>query len=377
MGYFKMNRLQKLIIVLFFILLFPPSLIEAARIKDIASIEGVRNNQLIGYGLVVGLKGTGDKESSSRFTLNSLVNMLSRMGVSLSPAEVNSMKIKNVAAVMLTADLPPFSRIGGRIDVLVSSIGDAKSLQGGTLVMSPLRGPDNKVYAVAQGPISIGGFGAESGGSSVQVNHITVGRIPNGALVEAEPPFLLDRNAKKLTLNLHKADFTTSRRVTNAINEKMGGDVAASLDARQIRLNIPDELRGRLVEFISIVEDFQVTPDMTSKIIVNERTGTVVIGQNVRISTVAVSHGNLSMEINTQYDVSQPNPFGEGETVVVPQTSINIQEEKGNLVLLSEAVSIGDLVRALNAVGVTPRDLIAILQAIKASGALEAELEII
>ncbi len=372
-----MKNLQKLIIALFFAALFQPSLLEAARIKDIASIEGVRNNQLIGYGLVVGLKGTGDKESSSRFTLNSLVNMLSRMGVSLSPAEVNSMKIKNVAAVMLTADLPPFSRVGGRIDVLVSSIGDAKSLQGGTLVMSPLRGPDNKIYAVAQGPVSIGGFGAEGGGASVQVNHITVGRIPNGALIETEPPSLLDRNAKKLTLNLHKADFTTSRRVSSAINEKMGEEVAVSLDARQIRLDLPEGLRGSVVEFISIVEDFQVTTDSISKIIVNERTGTVVIGQNVRISTVAVSHGNLSMEINTQFDVSQPNPLAEGETVVVPQTSISIQEEKGKLVLLQKVVSIGDLVRALNAVGVTPRDLIAILQAIKASGALEAELEII
>lgn len=372
-----MRKLQKLIIALFFVALLPPSFVEAARIKDIAFIEGVRSNQLIGYGLVVGLKGTGDKESSSRFTLNSLVNMLSRMGVSLSPAEVNSMKIKNVAAVMLTANLPPFSRIGGRIDVLVSSIGDAKSLQGGTLIMSPLRGPDNKVYAVAQGPVSIGGFGAEGGGSSVQVNHITVGRIPNGALIEAEPPFLLDRNATKLTLNLHKADFTTSRRVTDTINEKMGGDVAVSLDARQIRLNIPDELKGKVVEFISIVEDFQVTTDVIAKIVVNERTGTVVIGQDVRISSVAVSHGNLSMEINMQYDVSQPNPFGEGETVVVPQASINIQEERGKLVLIPKVVSIGGLVRALNAVGVTPRDLIAILQAIKAAGALEAELEII
>ena len=347
----------------------PPA--HAERIKEIANIEGVRENHLIGYGLVVGLDGTGDK-SGTEFTIQSLVNMLNRFGIKVDP---NDVKVKNVAAVVVTAELTPFKRPGSRIDVVVSSIGDAKSLQGGTLLFTPLRGADSKIYAVAQGPISIGGFGGSgAGGTSVQKNHLTVGRIPGGGLVEKEIPLRLNGH---LSLVLRDIDFATSSRVAHKIDSVFKEDVAEPLDGMRIRLHIPSRYRGRVVDFISSVEAIDVPVDTTSRVVVNERTGTVVIGENVRISTVAISHGNLTVQVVTRHRISQPNPFGRGKTVVVPESNVRLEEEEARLIMVEKGVTLGDLVNALNALGVTPRDLISILQALKAAGALHARLELI
>lgn len=344
---------------------------HAERIKEIANIEGVRENHLIGYGLVVGLDGTGDK-SGTEFTIQSLVNMLNRFGIRVDP---NDVKVKNVAAVVVTAELTPFKRPGSRIDVVVSSIGDAKSLQGGTLLFTPLRGADSEIYAVAQGPVSIGGFGGSgAGGTSVQKNHLTVGRIPGGGLVEKEIPLRLDGD---LSLVLRDIDFTTSSRVAERIDSVFNEDVAEPVDGMRIRLHIPSRYRGRVVDFISSVEAIDVPVDTTSRVVVNERTGTVVIGENVRISTIAISHGNLTVQVVTRHRISQPNPFGEGETVVKPESNVRLEEEEARLIMVEKGVTLGDLVNALNALGVTPRDLISILQALKAAGALHARLELI
>jgi len=343
--------------------------LEAARIKDIAAFEGVRPNPLIGYGLVVGLEGTGDK-TGTEFTIKSLVNMLLRFGIRVDPEEV---KVKNVAAVMVTAELSPFTPPGSRVDVIVSSIGDAKSLKGGTLLFTPLKGADGQVYAVAQGPVSIGGFSGEAQGTSIQRNHLTVGRIAGGALVEKEIPLSFHDH---IALILKQPDFTTSSKTAARINSAFGKEVAKAIDGRKVELTIPEDYKDRVVEFLSQVEGLEVPVDTIARVVVNERTGTVVIGENVKISTVAVSHGNLTVEIKTRYRISQPAPFGTGETVVQPEGEVNIEEQKARLILLEEGVRLGDLVRALNALGVTPRDLIAILQAIKAAGALQAELEL-
>jgi flagellar P-ring protein precursor FlgI len=345
----------------------------AARIKDVASIRGVRSNQLVGYGLVVGLDGTGDKKQT-RFTFQSLVNMLEDMGIRVDKDEV---KVKNVAAVMVTANMPPFSRIGNRLDVLVSSIGDAKSLVGGTLLMTPLKGVDGNVYALAQGPISIGGVGASGGGGSVTVNHLLAGRVTGGASVEKEIPMSLDGKTS-LTMTLSEPDFTTARRVSDAINTALGGPVAKMLDSGTLEIKVPKSRQGNVASFLADLEHLPVTPDTVAKVVVNERTGTVVMGENVRISTVAVSHGNLSISIRESARVSQPGAFAnQGDTVVVPETDIAIEEEQRNLMVVDGGATIGELVGALNAIGVTPRDLISIFQSIKAAGALQAELEII
>ena len=385
-------RFLFLIVVIFNI--FFTSAVFGARIKDIASIKGVRPNQLFGYGLVVGLDGSGDKAGTD-FTIQSLVNMLEKMGIYVSAQDV---KVKNVAAVMVSATLHPFARIGKKIDVIVSSIGDAKTLQGGTLLLTHLKGVDGKIYALAQGPISVGGFrigGAAGGG--VGKNHPTVGRISGGATVEREIPLSL-KDRTELTILLNNPDFITAIRVANSINSEMGENIAKPLDSGTITIKIPDSFQDSVVPMLARVEDLEVIPDSLAKVIVNERTGTIVIGENVRVLTVAVAHGNLSIQIKETKEVSQPSPFAPrppragaaptqmeggvvvapgGSTVVTPETDVGVAEEKNRLLLVPKGRTIGDLVRALNAIGVTPRDLITILQAMKVAGALQGKLEII
>ena len=344
----------------------------SSRIKDLADIEGVRNNQLVGYGLVVGLNGTGDS-ASTEFTIQSLVNMMERMGMRINRDNV---KVDNVAAVMVTAKLPPFSKVGTTIDVLVSSIGDADSLVGGTLLMTPLNGADGQVYAVAQGALAVGALSFGGKAAKVQKNHPTVGRIPGGALVEQEVAFKLPEDPI-LTYRLRTPDFTTVTRMAKAINQHFGEVLARPVDSAGVRITIADDYLNAMVDFIAQIERIEVQPDMPAKVIVNERTGTIVMGDNVRISTVAVSHGNLNLVISESAMVSQPGPFSGGETESVPTSDIVAIEDSGNLVVLPMGVSIGDVARALNSIGATPRDLIAIFQAIKVSGALHAELEVL
>ncbi len=347
--------------------------VSAARIKDIATVQGMRINQLVGYGLVVGLNGSGDG-TQAQFTTQSIVNMMERMGINVDPKQV---KVKNVAGVMVTAKLGPFAKIGQRIDVVVSSMGDAKSLQGGTLLLTPLKGVDGKVYALAQGPLSIGGFAVEgASGTGVQKNHPTVGRIPNGATVEQEIPFNLN-DKSKISISLNSPDFTTVTRITEAINDTLGADLARPVDAETVSLTVPPEYEGNAVGLMAAIENLEIDPDTRAKVVLDERTGTVVMGDQVRVSRVAIAHGNLSIQIKETPQVSQPQPFGQGQTVVTPQTEINAKEQGGKLVVLRSGTTIGELVRALNAVGVTPRDLISILQSVKAAGALQADLEII
>jgi flagellar P-ring protein precursor FlgI len=343
------------------------------RIKDIADIKGVRQNQLVGYGLVVGLNGTGDSDNAV-FTIQSMASMLEKMGVTVASEDI---EVDNVAAVMVTTDLPAFVRSGSRIDVLVSSIGDAEDLQGGTLIFTPLKAADGQVYAVAQGPISTGGFvvGSDSG-SGVQKNFPTVGRVVNGALIEKEIPNKFNQK-QSLTLILHSPDFTTSSRVARAINIAFYDQIARSHDAGTIEVNVPGKYMGNVVALVTMIESLGVTPDTVSKVIINERTGTVIMGENVRISTVAIAHGNLSIEIKEDSNVSQPLPFSRrGETVVTPESQVQVQEGNNPIFLVNSGVSIAAVVKALNALGVSPRDLISIFQALKAAGALQAELEI-
>lgn len=357
---------------LLLILLLFPSVATAARIKDIAQIEGVRSNQLVGYGLVIGLNGTGDS-NGTQFTIQSLVNMMERLGVTVNSDDV---KVDNVAAVIVTAELPPFAKAGTTIDVTVSSIGDADSLAGGSLLMTPLKAPDGNTYAVAQGPLIVGSLAFGGKAAKVQKNHPTVGRLPGGALVEREIPFTLNPDSQ-LRYQLAEADFTTVSRIAAVINNHFQGPIASPVDSASLNVDIPLPYRERLVEFVATLEGLPVQPDATAKIVVNEKTGTIVMGEGVRIATVAVSHGNLNLVISESAEVSQPFPFSEGETVAVPQTDIAASEDEGNLVVLQMGVSIGDVAQALNAIGATPRDLIAIFQAIKASGALHAELVVL
>ena len=348
---------------------------HAVRIKDITDIKGVRENHLVGYGLVVGLEGTGDSDDSL-FTIQSLASLLEKMGVTVQPEDIED--VENVAAVMVTTNLPPFAGLGSRIDVLVSSIGDAENLQGGTLLFTPLKGADGKVYAVAQGPVSTGGFAVSgNSGDQVQKNFPTVGRVVGGALVEKE--IHSDFNEKdSLTLALHEPDFTTASRVAQAINRAFYSQLAQTDNAGSIRVSVPENYLGNTVQFVTMIESLGVTPDMVSKVVVNERTGTVVMGENVRIATVGIAHGNLSIQIDESQDVSQPLPFSRGgRTVVTPESEIVVEEGKNPIFLVESGVSIGEVVKALNALGVSPRDLIAIFQALKAAGALQAELEII
>lgn len=344
---------------------------RAERIKDLAAFEGVRENQLIGYGLVVGIEGKGDQGLATQQTI---VNMLQRMGLVVNP---NDLKTKNVAAVMVTSMLPPFPRPGTRIDVTVSAIGDAKTLEGGTLLLTPLKGPDGKVYALGQGAVSVGGFVGGEGGTKIVKNHTTVGRVPRGGIVEKDLPFSLGKG-DELRLFLHRQDFTNASRIAEKINESLKSGRSQAVDSATVTLQVPAEYRGRLPEFVSLVEAIDVPVDMPARVTVNERTGTVVIGENVRISPVAIAHGNLTIEIKTEFQVSQPKPFApaKAETVVVPKTEVTASEPKASLIEVS-GVTLGEIVKGLNSLGVTPRDLIAILQALRSSGALRAELEII
>jgi flagellar P-ring protein precursor FlgI len=348
---------------------------SGARIKDISSLKGVRSNQLVGYGLVIGLNGTGDGQQT-QFTTQSLVNMLERLGIHTPSDKV---KVDNVAAVMVTANLPPFARKGSSLDVLVSSVGDAKSLQGGTLVMTSLKGADNNIYATAQGALLVGGF-ASSGaaGGGVSKNHPTVARIPGGGVIEKEVPFELNMLGNELTIALDHPDFTTAQRVSDAINNQIGMVKATPVDSGTVTIDIPENYAGTHVSLVASVEQLQIQPDMQAKIVLSERTGTVIMGENVMILPVAIAHGNLSVEIKEKKDVSQPAPFSDGETVVTPDTEVNISEENNKLLLVApEKADLGSVVKALNAIGVSPRDLITVFQAIKASGALQADLEII
>ncbi len=366
-----LQQFAPVLLGLCFILVLPVAT-QASRIKELAQLEGVRANQLVGYGLVVGLNGTGDS-SITQFTNQSLANMLEQLGLIVDRSRV---KVDNVAAVIVTAELPPFARTGSRIDVTVSSIGDAEDIAGGTLLMTPLKGPDGQVYAIAQGSMVVGGLAFGGKAAKVQKNHPTAGRIPGGALVEREVPF--DFSAQReLNYRLKDFDFTTVSRMTAAVNRHFGLKIAAALDGGSMRVVPPPAYQGQTVEFVAELERLEVVPDTIARIVVNEKTGTIVMGEKVRISTVAVSHGNLNLVISESAEVSQPNPLGQGQTVVIPQTSVDISEDKGNLVVMEMGVSIGDVASALNAIGATPRDLIAIFQAIKAAGALYADLVVL
>lgn len=349
---------------------------QAERLKDLASIAGVRSNQLIGYGLVVGLNGTGDQTTQTPFTLQSMKNMLSQFGVAI-PSNV-SPQLKNVAAVTVHADLPAFAKPGQQIDVTVSSIGNAKSLRGGTLLLTPLKGVDGQVYALAQGNLVVGGFGVEADGSSITVNVPNVGRVPNGAMVERTVATSF-ANGNSLVLNLNNPDFTTANRIVSAINDFLGAGSADALDGASVRVSAPQDLSQR-VAFMSLVENIEVQPgEAPAKIVVNSRTGTIIIGQHVRVSPAAITHGSMTVTITSQPIVSQPAPLsGPGaQTVVVPQSNITVSQEKNHMFLFEPGVSLDDIVRAVNQVGAAPGDLVAILEALKEAGALSANLIVI
>jgi len=347
-------------------------LVAGVRLKDVTSVQGPVQTPLVGYGLVVGLSKTGDKQQTV-FSAQTLTNMLQRFGLAVSS---DAIKIENVAAVFVTAELGPFAWQGGRADVIVSSIGDARSLQGGTLVPTPLRGPEGRVLALAQGPISIGGFGASSGGSSVQTTHLTVGRVPGGALIQEARPWTPGAT-DVLRLALHEPDFVSAGRVARAINMELGEDVAHAVDAGGVELRVPEPYRQSLPDLIARLEPLQVALDVAARVVINERTGTVVMGGDVRLGPAAVAHGSLSVRVATEFEVSQPAPFSGGETTTVPRTEIEISENNAQLVTLEPGATLGDVVRALNLLGVSPRDIIAVMQALKAAGALRAVIVII
>ncbi len=340
------------------------------RFKDVAQIQGVRSNHLYGYGLVIGLNDTGDS-SSSDFTVQSVVAMLERMGITVPKNKVTP---ANVAAVIVTAELPPFMPPGSRIDITVSSIGDCESLYGGTLLITPMQAVDGNIYAVAQGAVSLGGFSFGSGGASAVKNVPTSGVISNGALVERSVPTSVMHN-KTISISLREPDFTSAKRMTEAVNAVFI-DVATAKDAATVSVVVPPEyiLEDRIVEFISLLENLELRPDVAARIVVNERTGTIVAGNRVRISTVAVSHGNLNVVIKSTPIISQPNPLASGTTVVASDDELTVEEENNPLVVMEDGVSIGEVAKALNALGATPRDLIAIFQAMKRAGAIQAEL---
>ena len=348
---------------------------HAERIKDLASVGGVRDNQLVGYGLVVGLDGSGDRTGQAPFTAQSLKSMLSRLGVSI-PTNVRP-QLRNVAAVTLSATLPPFARPGQTIDVTVSTIGNAKSLRGGTLMMSPLKGADGQVYAVAQGNLVVGGFGAATNdGNRISVNIPTVGRVPSGASVERASPSVLGQG-DYLLLQLHRPDFTTAKRTAQAINGTFGPGTAGALDGGTVQVRAPINPSQR-VTFLSMVENLELNPgESAARVVVNSRSGTVVIGRHVRVRTAAVAHGNLTVTISDQTRVSQPQALSQGQTVIVPGADINITEERERMFLFQPGISLEDIVRAINEVGAAPSDLVAILEALKEAGALRAELVII
>jgi flagellar P-ring protein FlgI len=372
-----MSPIRYLSILVLCCLVFPFTA-EGARIKDLAQLHGVRNNQLLGYGLITGLNGTGDDMNKSVFTLQAVYNMMTRHGITINPDNIKDIKLKNVAAVMVTATLPPFAKSGSTLDVQVSSIGDSKSLAGGTLLMTPLVGPDGKVYAVAQGPLSTGSFAFGGKAAQVQKNHPTVGTISGGGIIERSIVGDLGADGN-LLYQMRQADFTTTANLAETINKQFGKGTAFPDSGGTVKVQIPAQFKEDVIDFIAAVEILDVPTDSPARVVVNERTGTIVMGKDVKLSTVAVSHGNLSLIIREDVAVSQPNPLSEGETVVAPRTAVKAVEDGGQLVVLdmNKGVSIGEIANALNAIGATPRDLIAIFQAIKASGSLHGELVIL
>ena len=361
-------------VLLTLVLALGASAAVAERIKDLATVAGVRSNQLIGYGLVVGLDGTGDS-SSQPFTVQSLKNMLAQLGVVI-PPNVKP-QLKNAAAVMISADLPPFAKPGQTIDITVSSLGNSKSLRGGTLLMSPLKGADGQVYAIAQGNLVVGGFGAEGAdGSRVSVNVPSVGRVPGGATVERSVPSPFD-SSDSITLNLNTPDFTTAIRVVETINSSMGKNTASAVDGGTVNVRAPLDSNQKVM-FVAMLENLAVEPgEAPARVIVNSRTGTVVIGNHVRVMPAAVSHGSLTVTISEAFGVSQPAPFSDGETVVVPSSGVEVSEEGSPMFLFEPGTTLNDVVRAVNQVGAAPGDLVAILEALKVAGALRAELLVI
>ena len=375
------NLVVRSLALLIAVLLVAGAASASVRVKDIARIDGVRRNQLIGYGLVVGLNGTGDG-SGAEFTAQTAANLLERFGVSVAAKD---MDLKNAAAVILTADLTPFSRAGQRMDVTVSSLGDAESLTGGTLLLTPLRAPNGAVYAVAQGSLIVGGYSASADGSGTQKNHPTVGRIPDGALLERDAP-LPDFHNGTLDLVLTKPDFTTANRLSAALTEALGEGVAQALDPGRIRIHIPEERSSDPVAFLSALELVRVEPDAVAKVVLDEKTGTVVLGENVKIRPVAISRGNLTVQVTPYLEVSQPGAFTGGgalggqsgaRTVARDRADVQVSEETGQVVLFEPGESLSSLVQALNVLGVSPRDLVAIFQTLKVAGALQAELEVL
>jgi len=378
----RMNTIDRLLRVSIWIAtllasaaLWWPASAEAVRIKEVAAIQGVRSNQLVGYGLVVGLDGTGDQTTSAPFTTQSLNAMLQQMGVTV-PAGTN-MQLKNIAAVMVTAQLPAFAQPGQALDVNVSSLANAKSLRGGTLIATPLKGADGQIYALAQGNLIVGGAGASAGGSKVQINHLSAGRIPEGATVERSVPTPLSQG-EFLQLDLNTSDFNTAREVVRSINDRMGGGTAQALDGRVVRVRMPASTDAR-VAFLADIENLDVaraTP--AAKVVINARTGSVVMNQAVTLAACAVAHGSLAVTINSTPQVSQPNAFSKsGQTVVTEKNDITITQQAGSLIQMPAGAKLADVVKALNSLGATPQDLLAILQAMKSAGALVAELEVI
>jgi flagellar P-ring protein precursor FlgI len=345
------------------------------RLKDLVSVEGVRDNQLVGYGVVVGLNGTGDKRQSV-FSAQTLTNVLQRMGVAVNP---NSISVRNTAAVMITASLPPFAQPGTKVDVSVAAVADAASLQGGLLILTPLKGANGQVYAVAQGAVITGGFVAGRVGNSQTTNHPTAGRVPSGGIVEQAPPSVEPNSA--VHLQLHQSDFVTAARIAKAINKNFpeGKPIAEARNSALIEVRLPDSYQQRSVDFIAALEEIQVDPDRAARIVINEKTGTVVMGADVRIAPVAILHGNLTVEVQTSYAVSQPAPFsGKGaEATVVPQVGVGVKEDKARDLTLKEGATVEELVRALVAIGSTPRDVISILQDLKAAGSLSADIDVL
>jgi flagellar P-ring protein precursor FlgI len=371
-----LRRLPGLMVLVLAAGVLAPLSASAGRIKEVASIEGVRSNQLTGFGLVIGLDGTGDQTTQMPYTSQSLSNYLEQLGISLPAATLSRLQLKNVAAVLVTAQLPAFARPGQAMDVTVSSMGNAKSLKGGTLISTPLRGADGEIYALAQGSLVIAGAGAAAGGSKVQINHLSAGRIPNGAQIErAVPTPLLQGDS--LRLGLEASDFQTARRVAQAINRRFGDNTARALDGRTVEVKAPLEANDR-ISFLAEMEELPLESSVpTAKVVINSRTGSIVLNQAVTLGPCAIAHGNLSVSISSTPVISQPNPLAGGQTVVTEKANIQIKQEPGSLIQVSAAPQLSDVVRALNALGATPQDLLAILQAIKSAGALNAELEVI
>jgi flagellar P-ring protein FlgI len=369
----RIVRLVQAVLTCLLVLVIALPALASSRVKDIADFEGVRSNMLVGYGLVVGLNGTGDSLRNSGFTEESLVAMLERLGVSTRGSKLNT---KNVAAVMVTATLPPFARQGSRLDVTVSALGDAKSLLGGTLLATPLLGADGEAYAVSQGSLTVGGFSASGDAESVTQGVPTSARIPSGAIIEREVDFRLD-DLKEVRLALKNPDFTTAQRIARAIDQRLMLDAAQAIDPGTVVVTIPNRYQGRMAELMTDLEQLPVDPDMAAKILIDERSGIIVIGDNVRISTVAVAQGNLTVRVTETPQVSQPNPLADGRTEVVPRTQIEVDDQSQNrMAVLEGDVTLNQLVDGLNALGVGPRDMIGIIQAIKAAGAIQAQVEV-